>query len=707
MIDISKIIARQLGIHQRNVENTLSLLDEGATVPFISRYRKEFTGSLNEVEIREIQQLYEQLTQLEKRKEYILGVIEKAGALTPELKEQISNSLSSSEIEDLYLPYKPRRRTRASIAREKGLEPLAKMIMSQTSSGIQSLATRFVKDEVTNVEEAISGASDIIAEWVNESARARQGVRRIGSQHGTLVCKVVSGKEAEAGKYKTYHNFTSLARKCPSHQILAMLRAQREGLMKLTLNIADDEALDFLDRIFIKHSASEESKSIVKCAIRDSYKRLMLPSIENELWSEWKKEADKEAIRLFADNLRQLLLMPPLRQKRVMGVDPGFRTGCKVVCLDQQGNLLHDYVIYPQRERVTSARKVSELVEKYGIDTIAVGNGTASRETLQFLKVLHLPERVNITVVNESGASVYSASDIARHEFPDKDVTVRGAVSIGRRLIDPLAELVKIDPRSIGVGQYQHDVDQGALRDSLEFTVQSCVNSVGVNVNTASACLLSYISGIGPSLAENIVSYRAEYGDFTSRRQLLKVPRLGEKAYQQAAGFMRIPGAENPLDNSAVHPESYHIVAQMADDLGVSIEKLVRNEELISKIDISEYTSICGEPTLRDIIEELKRPGLDPRKESEDWKFDERVSTIEDIKPGMVLNGVVNNITAFGAFVDIGIHESGLVHISELSAKRVHSVSDVLKLNQHVRVKVVNVDIDRNRISLSMKNIDA
>lgn len=707
MTDIPKVIAKQLNLNQRNVENTLALLDEGATVPFISRYRKEATGSLNEIEIRDIQQLYTQLIQLDKRKEYIIGVIERAGALTPDLKERISQSLSMTEIEDLYLPYKPRRRTRATVAREKGLEPLAKMIMAQTCSGLSSLATRFVKGEVTNAEEAIAGASDIIAEWVSESARARQGVRRQISQYGNITARLIPGKESEAAKYKTYHNFTALARKCPSHQILAMMRAQREGVLKVSLDINNEAVLSFLDKVFLKSSATTDCKTIVKDAVRDSYKRLMLPSIENEIWAEWKKNADTEAIRLFADNLRQLLLMPPLWQKRVMGIDPGFRTGCKIVCLDQQGNLLHDDVIYPQRERVTSARKICDMIEKYEIDTIALGNGTASRETLQFLQVIHMPREVNVTVVSESGASVYSASDLARHEFPDKDVTVRGAVSIGRRLIDPLAELVKIDPRSIGVGQYQHDVDQGALRDSLEYTVQSCVNSVGVNINTASACLLSYISGIGQSLAENIVAYRAEHGDFTSRRQLLNVPRLGDKAFQQAAGFMRIPESENPLDNSAVHPESYHIVKKMADDLGVGVEKLVRNEDLIGRIEISDYTSLCGEPTLRDIIEELKRPGLDPRIETEEWEFDKSISTIEDVRAGMVVNGVVNNITAFGAFVDIGVHESGLVHISELSDKRVRNVADVVKLNQHVKVKVLDVDLDRNRISLSMKNVDA
>ncbi len=707
MTDFPKVIAHQLGIDVKNVENTLHLLDEGATIPFISRYRKEFTGSLNEVEIRDIQQLYAQLMQLDKRKEYVLGVIERAGALTQALKDKITQSLSASEIEDLYLPFKPRRRTRATVARENGLEPLAKIIMSQTCTDLQSVVYRYVKADVKDVDEAISGASDIIAEWVSENARARQGIRKQVAQYGKISAVVIHGKENEAKKYKTYHNFTTTARKCPSHQILALLRAQREGVLKVTLSIDDDYALGFLNRVFVKENASKESKIIIKDAVKDSYKRLMLPSIENEMWAQWKKTADDEAIRLFADNLRQLLLMPPLRNCRVMGVDPGFRTGCKIVCLDHQGNLLHDDVIFPQRERVTSARKISDLISKYNIDTIALGNGTASRETSEFLNVIHKPDNVNVVIVNESGASVYSASDIARNEFPDKDVTVRGAVSIGRRLIDPLAELVKIDPRSIGVGQYQHDVDQSALRESLEYTVQSCVNSVGVNVNTASACLLSYISGIGKSIAENIVSYRAEHGDFYSRRQLLKVPRLGEKAYQQAAGFLRIPDAENPLDNSAVHPESYPVVSKIAEKMGVDIAELIRNEELISKININDYLSCCGEPTLRDIIEELKRPGLDPRTEKVECEFDMSVSAIEDFTVGMVLNGVVNNITAFGAFVDIGVHESGLIHISELSDKRVRNVADVLKLNQHVRVRVIDVDLERNRISLSMKNIDA
>lgn len=707
MTDFPKVISHQLGINEKNVANTLHLLEEGATIPFISRYRKEFTGSLNEVEIRDIQQLYTQLLQLDKRKEYVLSVIERAGALTPALKEKITQSLSAEEIEDLYMPFKPRRRTRATVAREKGLEPLAKIIMSQTFIGLNNVVSRYVKGDVKDVQEAVSGASDIIAEWVNESARARQCVRRQVAQYGKISAVIIQGKENEAKKYQTYHNFTTVARKCPSHQILALLRAQREGVMKVTLSIDDDMALGFLDRVFLKENATEESKTIVRKAVKDSYKRLMLPSIENEMWAMWKKAADDEAIRLFADNLRQLLLMPPLRHKRVMGIDPGFRTGCKVVCLDQQGNLLYDDVIYPQRERVTSARKISDLIAKYKIDTIALGNGTASRETLDFLNVIHKPGDVNVVVVNESGASVYSASDIARDEFPDKDVTVRGAVSIGRRLIDPLAELVKIDPRSIGVGQYQHDVDQSALRDSLEYTVQSCVNSVGVNVNTASACLLSYISGIGKSIADNIVKYRVEHGDFSSRHQLLKVPRLGEKAYQQAAGFLRIPDAKNPLDDSAVHPESYPVVAKMAQDIGVDIAELIRNEELIRKINIKDYLSCCGEPTLRDVVEELKRPGLDPRTETEECVFDSTVSTIEDLNVGLVLNGVVNNITAFGAFVDIGVHISGLIHISEMSDKRVRSVADVLRLNQCVRVKVIDVDLERNRISLSMKNIDA
>ena len=706
MINIPEEIARQLDLNVRNVEATLSLLDEGCTIPFISRYRKECTGSLNEVQIRDIETLYHEFQALEKRKAYVLQTIEAAGALTPELKEQIESTIDANKLEDLYLPYKPKRRTRATVARENGLEPLAKIIMAQNSRDVEASAKKFVTENVPDTDSAIAGACDIIAEWVNESQKARHSVRTRLQRNAKITAKTIKGKEQEAGKYRNYENFSGLARRCPSHQYLALRRAEREGVMRVSLAIDDDEALGNLDKMFVRKGTSPANAQLISSAVEDSYNRLMLPSLENEVSAEWKKKADEEAIKLFADNLRQLLMSPPLGPKRVMGIDPGFRTGCKVVCLDQQGNLLHHDVIYPQRERTTSALKISKLINEYLIDAIALGNGTASRETEQFLRVVHFPREVSVIVVNESGASVYSASDVARREFPDHDVTVRGAVSIGRRLIDPLAELVKIDPKSIGVGQYQHDVDQSALKDSLDYTVMSCVNSVGVNVNTASRELLSYISGIGPALADNIVEYRAANGDFTSRRQLLKVKRMGDKAYQQCAGFLRIPHGTHPLDNTSVHPESYGVVERMAADLGADTAQLLSNKELIDSIDITKYvTDTIGLPTLQDIIEELRRPGRDPRAEAEAWEFDPTITDIEDLKPGMELNGIVNNITAFGAFVDIGVHESGLVHISQISDKRITNVSDVLKINQHVRVKVLDVDIDRRRISLTMRGL--
>ncbi|MCC8114141.1 MAG: RNA-binding transcriptional accessory protein [Bacteroidales bacterium] len=707
MIDIPAEIARRLDLNQRNVESTITLLDEGCTIPFISRYRKECTGSLNEVQIRDIETLYHQLQELQKRKEYILDTIEKAGALTPELRQKIEDTAESSVLEDLYLPFRPKRRTRATVAREKGLEPLAKIIMAQNARDLNASARKFVNDKVDSIDDAIAGASDIIAEWVSEHAKARGWVRRKMERTATMSAKIPKGKEAEADNYRNYDNFHKPMSRCSSHQYLALKRGEREGLLKLSVDINDDEALDYLNNIFVRKGAAPECAEVVKGAVADSYKRLMLPSIENEVEAIWKEKADAEAISLFADNLRQLLMAPPLGHKRVMAVDPGFRTGCKIVCLDQQGNLLCHDVIYPQRERVSSSLKVAKLVGDYLIDAIALGNGTASRETEQFLHVIHYPREVQIIVVSESGASVYSASDVAREEFPDKDVTVRGAVSIGRRLIDPLAELVKIDPKSIGVGQYQHDVDQGALKDSLDYTVMSCVNQVGVNVNTASRQLLAYISGIGPMLASNIVTYRAEKGDFHSRRELMRVPRMGDKAFQQSAGFLRIPDAESPLDNSAVHPESYPIVAAMAKDLGVGVAQLVNNAELIDKIDLQRYvTDTVGLPTLTDIVEELKRPGRDPREQVEEFGFDPNVTTIDDIKEGMELNGIVNNITAFGAFVDVGVHESGLVHISQMAERRVNRPQDVVKLNQKVKVRVLEVDYYRKRISLTMKGLN-
>ncbi len=705
MIDIPGEIARRLGLNQRNVESVLSLLDEGCTIPFISRYRKECTGSLNEVDIRDIETQYQQLQTFQKRQAYVLETIEKSGALTDELRDKIESCTDAAVLEDLYLPYKPKRRTRATVARELGLEPLAKIIMAQNSRNIEAAAQKYVTDKVENVEAAISGACDIIAEWVSEHHKARSWVRKEVLKRGIIKSKFVKGKEEEAQNYLNYENFSRPMSKCPSHQYLALKRGEREGLLKLSVNINDEDMLRSIDTIFVRKEATHDSADTVRRAVEDSYNRLIFPSIENEASSIWKERADEEAIKMFADNLRQLLMEAPLGHKNVMAIDPGFRTGCKVVCLDAQGNLKYNTVIYPQRERVSSALKVAKLVDDYAIEAIALGNGTASRETEQFLRVIHYPHDVKIFVVSESGASVYSASDLAREEFPDYDVTVRGAVSIGRRLIDPLAELVKIDPKSIGVGQYQHDVDQGALKDSLDYTVMSCVNQVGVNVNTASVQLLSYISGIGPALATNIVAYRAENGDFTSRKQLMKVPRMGAKAFEQSAGFLRIPNAKQPLDNTAVHPESYPIVEKMAADLGVKMQDLLSNKDLIAQIDIKKYvTDTVGLPTLTDIIEELKRPGRDPREtDEEEFSFDPNITDIEDVKPGMVLNGIVDNITAFGAFIDIGVHESGLVHISQMADKRVNNPHDVVKLKQRVKVRVLDVDLRRRRISLSMK----
>lgn len=707
MIDIPGIIAKQLGLNKRNVESTIMLLDDGATVPFISRYRKESTGSLNEVDIREIEVMYHKLQELEKRKEYIIETISKSGALTDELREKIESTLDSNSLEDLFLPYKPKRRTRATVAREKGLEPLAKIIMAQNAKNINLSAKKFLNDEVATVEDAIAGASDIIAEWVSENAKARSLVRNKMLKNATVSSKIARGKDEDADNYRNYDGFSRHISKCSSHHILALMRGQREGMLKITTSINDKEALNSLNSFFVRPSGISDSVTIVKDAVADSYGRLLLPSIENEVWALWKQKADEEAIKLFADNLRQLLMAAPLGRKRVMGIDPGFRTGCKIVCLDEQGNLLHHDVIFPQRERASSSLKISKLADDYKIDAIALGNGTASRETEQFLRVIHFPREVSIYIVNESGASIYSASDLAREEFPDKDVTVRGAVSIGRRLIDPLAELVKIDPKSIGVGQYQHDVNQTSLKDSLDFTVTSCVNLVGVNVNTASKQLLSYISGIGPALADNIVEYRVKNGDFVSRKQLNDVPRMGEKSFKLSAGFLRIDSLESPLDNTAVHPESYSIVQQMADDFGLSVKELINNTDAIAKIQLEKYVSDkVGLPTLTDIIEELKRPGRDPRDQAEEFSFDPNVSSIEDINVGMVLNGIVNNITAFGAFVDIGVHESGLVHISQLSDKFVSDATKVVKLHQKVKVKVIDVDLNRRRISLSMKGVE-
>ncbi|MBR6640076.1 MAG: RNA-binding transcriptional accessory protein [Muribaculaceae bacterium] len=706
--DIITIISEELNLSNKQVSATIRLLEDGATIPFISRYRKEATGSLDEVAIRNIQLRYHELQEIVKRKEYILETIESQGKLTPELKDKINSTLDVSILEDIYLPYKPKRRTRAAIAREQGLEPLAKIIMSQTSGDIERQALRFLSDGVNSTDDAISGALDIIAEWVSENEKVRSIIRTRYIKSAIISSSVVKGKEEEAQNYKNYFDFAEPLRYCSSHRYLAMRRGEAEGLLRVSVSIDDDEMLERLYKFFVK-SGSQSAEYICQ-AVKDGYKRLIKPSIETEVSALTKEKSDKTAIAMFADNVRQLLFAPPLGHKRVIGIDPGYRTGCKVVCLDAQGNLLHNDVIYPcapKNDFKGAARKISYLVEAYKIDAIAVGNGTASRETEKFLSSLHYPHNVQVFVVNENGASIYSASKIAREEFPDKDVTVRGAVSIGRRLIDPLAELVKIEPKSIGVGQYQHDVDQAKLKDALDYTVSSCVNLVGVNVNTASRQLLAYVSGIGPQLAGNIVEYRAEHGDFESRKALKDVPRMGDKAFQQCAGFLRIPNAENILDNTAVHPESYSLVEHIAKDNNCSVEEIVSNKELLRSIDLKRYVSEnIGLPTLTDIISELEKPGRDPRSKVEIMEFDERVKSINDLCEGMILNGIVNNITAFGAFVDIGIKENGLVHISQLCDHFVSSPSEILKVHQYVKVKVIEVDHSRNRIALTMKGVE-
>ena len=708
--NIITIISEELNLSIKQVAATIRLLDDGATIPFISRYRKEATGSLDEVAIRNIQLRNQELQDIIKRKEYILETIEAQGKLTFELKERINTTLDAAVLEDIYLPYKPKRRTRAAIARERGLEPLAKIIMAQASSDIERQASRFLSDGVNSIDDAISGALDIIAEWVSENEKVRSLVRTRYIKSAIISSSVVKGKEDDAQNYKNYFDFSEPLKYCSSHRYLAMRRGETDGLLRVSVSIDDDGMLERLDKFFVKSSATSQVAEYIRQAVKDGYKRLIKPSIETEVSALTKEKSDTTAIAMFADNVRQLLFAPPLGHKRVMGIDPGYRTGCKVVCLDAQGNLLHNDVIYPcapTNDYKGAARKISYLVEAYKIDAIAVGNGTAGRETEKFLSSLRYPHKVQVFVVNENGASIYSASKIAREEFPDKDVTVRGAVSIGRRLIDPLAELVKIDPKSIGVGQYQHDVDQAKLKDALDYTVSSCVNLVGVNVNTASRQLLAYVSGIGPQLAGNIVEYRAEHGDFESRKALKDVPRMGDKAFQQCAGFLRIPNAENILDNTAVHPESYSIVERIAKDNKCSVEEIVNNKELLHSIDLSRYVSNeIGLPTLTDIVSELDKPGRDPRSRVEIMEFDERVKSINDLSEGMVLNGIVNNITAFGAFVGIGIKENGLVHISQLCDHFVSSPSEILKVHQHVKVKVIEIDHNRNRIALTMKGVE-
>ena len=704
---ITKKIAEELQLPLRSVENTLSLLDEGCTIPFIARYRKERTGTLDEVQIAAISDLNEKLTELEKRKETIIKTISEQGKLTPELEKRIAECEDTETLEDIYLPYKPKRRTKAQVAREQGLEPLATIIMLGRETDPDGVAKRFVKGDVKTVADALKGAQNIIAEIVSEDEKARQTVRRSFEREATITSKVIKDKKdtEEAAKYSDYFDWSEPLKRCPSHRMLAMRRGEAEGILRISISTDDGDCLFRLRRIRVRGNG--RCAKLIEEAVDDSYKRLLQPSIENEFAARSKEKAEEEAIRVFAENLRQLLMSAPLGQKRVMGVDPGFRTGCKIVCLDAQGNLLHFEAIYPHppiAKREQAAATIERLVELYGIEAMAIGNGTASRETAAFMKSLHFKHSVKQFVVSEDGASVYSASKTAREEFPDKDVTVRGAVSIGRRLMDPLAELVKIDPKSIGVGQYQHDVDQGKLKKSLDLTVESCVNSVGVNLNTASQHLLTYVSGLGPTLAKNIVDYRREHGAFTSRAQLKKVPRLGPVAYEQCAGFLRIPESDNPLDNSAVHPESYKIVEQMARDNGFTVRQLMTDASLREKIELRKYVSdTVGMPTLTDIMSELEKPGRDPRSQIEEFEFAAGINSIDDIRAGMTLPGIVTNITNFGAFVDVGVHQDGLVHISQLADRYVSDPNEVVKLHQHVRVKVTEVDKRRNRISLTMR----
>ncbi|MDR1259751.1 MAG: RNA-binding transcriptional accessory protein [Tannerellaceae bacterium] len=701
------LISKSLGIPERQVGKTIELLNEGATIPFISRYRKEATGGLDEVQIGNINDLLEKLTELSKRKDTILASIDEQGKLTPELKKRIEETWDGTELEDIYLPYKPRRVTKAEIARRKGLEPLANIILLQNERDLASRLGAFINEEVKDEKDALQGARDIIAEWVNENEEARNTVRNSFARSAVITSRVVKGKEDEGAKYRDYFEFSEPLNRCSSHRLLALRRGEAEGVLRVSISPEAETCIDRLRRRFVK--GRNESSEHVAEAVEDSFKRLLKPSIETEYSNLSKAKADQEAIRVFAENLRQLLLAPPLGQKRVLGVDPGYRTGCKLVCLDEQGNLQHNETIYPhppQNEKGKAAAKVSHLVSAYAIDAIAIGNGTASRETEQFITETRYERQVQVFVVSENGASIYSASRVARDEFPDYDVTVRGAVSIGRRLMDPLAELVKIDPKSIGVGQYQHDVDQGLLKKSLDLTVESCVNSVGVNVNTASRHLLTYISGLGPALAQNIVNYRSEHGAFKTRKELMKVPRMGEKAFEQSAGFLRIHGGQNPLDNSAVHPESYQVVEFMARDLDCSVEDMISNKALKKKLKLETYvTDRVGMPTLLDIMEELDKPGRDPRQTIRVFSFDPTVKKIEDLKEGFVLPGVVTNITNFGCFVDIGIKENGLVHISEMADRFISDPTQVVSIHQHVRVKVISVDLVRKRVQLSMKGL--
>ena len=711
MNEYANIIATSLELNLTKVTNTLALLDEGCTIPFISRYRKEKTGGLDEVQIANISQWKDKLTELAKRKETICKTIDELGKLTPELKSRIDNTWDSTTLEDIYLPYKPKRRTRAQVARQQGLEPLAQTILLQRETNPQNVARAYVKGDVKDVEAAIKGAQDIIAETVSENEQTRQQVRNAFKREAIISSKVVAAKKDEDGaqKYTDYFDFSEPLRRCNGNRLLAMRRGESEGFLRVSISIDGEETTERLQRHYVRGRGA--CAQLVEEAVADAYKRLIEPSVENEFAAASKEKADEEAIGVFSLNLRQLLLAAPLGQKRVMGVDPGIRTGCKVVCIDAQGNLLYHDVVYPFTPRgneQAAKAQFQKIANRFKVDAIAVGNGTASRETADILRQAGnaTEPRIPVYVVSEDGASVYSASKTARDEFPNEDVTVRGAVSIGRRLMDPLAELVKIDPKSIGVGQYQHDVDQAKLKKSLDTTVESCVNLVGVNVNTASVHLLTYISGLGPTLAKNIVDYRRDNGAFTSRAQLKKVPRLGPAAFEQCAGFLRVDGAKNPLDNSAVHPERYSVVESMAKDMGCSVGQLIGNNEKIRQIPLAKYvTAEVGMPTLNDIVAELEKPGRDPREDLEEFAFDERVHTVADLVPGMLLPGIVTNITKFGAFVDVGVHQDGLVHVSQLANRYVADPAEVVKLHQHVQVKVVEVDTRRNRISLTMKGV--
>lgn len=705
-----KILSAELGIREFQVQNTLTLLEGGATVQFIARYRKEMTASLDEVQILAIRDRHRQMVELDKRREAIIASINEQGLLTPDLEKQLVAATLMSDLEDLYLPFKPKRKTRATIAKSKGLEPLAKMIMSQNAMDLQATAKRFVDPlkEVNSVEEALAGARDIIAEWINENKDSRSRMRLLFTRDAVITSKPVKGKELEGIKYQSWFDWHEPLSKAPSHRVLALFRGEAEGFLKVAVAPDEEKATDILRRLFVKESNAASDQVVI--AIKDSYKRLLHPSMETEIRQVAKEKADAEAIRVFAGNLRQLLLAPPLGQKNVLAIDPGFRSGCKVVCLDKHGNLLHNETIYPhppQNEVKQAMSKIQTLVNAYKIEAIAIGNGTAGRETENFISRIRFDKDVMALMVNESGASVYSASDIARSEFPDYDITVRGSVSIGRRLMDPLAELVKVDPKSIGVGQYQHDVNQPALQKSLEDVVVSCVNNVGVELNTASVHLLTYVSGIGPVLADNIVKQRTSAGKFTSRDDLKKIPRFGDKAFEQSAGFLRIGDAPNPLDRSAVHPESYPVVFKMAKDLNCTVADLMSDETLRAKINLADYvTEKTGMPTLTDIMLELAKPGRDPRSTFDFFEFDRNVNRIDDLREGMVLPGIVTNITNFGAFVDVGVHQDGLVHVSQMRNQFTKDPNEVVKLNQKVRVKVVEVDKERKRIQLTMKNVD-